>query len=474
MEFDTKTPEGLKAYEEFQRHIATGAPVTFKSPHLAEFRVPEFMRRLFEFSDEGMEIRIEQPPGEESLTVRIEIECEDGHRSALDHIELKRVHGGTNEITFTNEGQAEPAKVLLVLKYMENKFKFGCRVDYAGLNVNQALQRLRFFEAMAKDGLLRVTHLDSGLEILLARVTAGQHPRPEPQWSKTLERLAVIQSKTGTPLFVPEDDIKLDEVRRIYETAHIVETGHTTFKFGQLSTSGGLKMAKNVLREFSGGRSTSMLWQFDAVQTAMILDVEIPIGPVVMSCERVMVTEEDLETLRTAIDLSSPTSSLPIRFTAVDDCPVAARYPDWLPADEKASMTALIASLSSRLDPVVEGLFRAAEQDGVIDVDQLVQVLAETRQAAAPEGEKTNSITKATPEELRAALEPLMDEMQPDDRFKFAAKLFEKNLLSSGKASRLAGMDRVTFLTSLHTVGVAAIDLDEGELEDQKRYIESQ
>ena len=122
----------------------------------------------------------------------------------------------------------------------------------------------------------------------------------------------------------------------------------------------------------------------------------------------------------------------------------------------------------------MEGLFRAAEQDGVIDVDQLVQALAETRQAVAPEGEKTNPITKATPEELRAALDPLMDEMQPDDRFKFAAKLFEKNLLSSGKASRLAGMDRVTFLTSLHTVGVAAIDHDEAELEDQKRYIESQ
>ena len=45
-----------------------------------------------------------------------------------------------------------------------------------------------------------------------------------------------------------------------------------------------------------------------------------------------------------------------------------------------------------------------------------------------------------------------------------AVKLFEMKRLSSGIAAKLAGMDRVTFLLSLHRYGVAMIDLEEDEL----------
>jgi predicted HTH domain antitoxin len=50
-------------------------------------------------------------------------------------------------------------------------------------------------------------------------------------------------------------------------------------------------------------------------------------------------------------------------------------------------------------------------------------------------------------------------------RFLAAAKLFELGRLSSGKASRLAGMDRVEFLHELARIGVPAINLREEELE---------
>jgi len=45
-----------------------------------------------------------------------------------------------------------------------------------------------------------------------------------------------------------------------------------------------------------------------------------------------------------------------------------------------------------------------------------------------------------------------------------AVKLFEMKRLSSGMAAKLAGVDRVTFLLSLHQYGVPAIDLEEEEL----------
>lgn len=50
-------------------------------------------------------------------------------------------------------------------------------------------------------------------------------------------------------------------------------------------------------------------------------------------------------------------------------------------------------------------------------------------------------------------------------RFLAAAKLFELGRLSSGKAARLAGMERVAFLYELARIGVPAINLREEEVE---------
>jgi len=50
-------------------------------------------------------------------------------------------------------------------------------------------------------------------------------------------------------------------------------------------------------------------------------------------------------------------------------------------------------------------------------------------------------------------------------RFLAEAKLFELGRLSSGKASRLAGMNRVEFLHELARIGVPAINLREEEVD---------
>jgi predicted HTH domain antitoxin len=50
-------------------------------------------------------------------------------------------------------------------------------------------------------------------------------------------------------------------------------------------------------------------------------------------------------------------------------------------------------------------------------------------------------------------------------RFLAAAKLYELGRLSSGKAARLAGLERVAFLHELARIGVPAINLREEEAE---------
>ena len=68
------------------------------------------------------------------------------------------------------------------------------------------------------------------------------------------------------------------------------------------------------------------------------------------------------------------------------------------------------------------------------------------------------------PELLPDALQQTRADFEQEARMAMAVKLFEMKRLSSGVAAKMAGMDRVTFLLSLHRYGVAMIDLDEDEL----------
>jgi len=68
------------------------------------------------------------------------------------------------------------------------------------------------------------------------------------------------------------------------------------------------------------------------------------------------------------------------------------------------------------------------------------------------------------PRSLLDALQQTRLEFEQEAKMAMAVKLFEMKRLSSGIAARLAGMDRVTFLLSLHRYGVAMIDIDEEKL----------
>lgn len=80
------------------------------------------------------------------------------------------------------------------------------------------------------------------------------------------------------------------------------------------------------------------------------------------------------------------------------------------------------------------------------------------------------SFTIEIPEEVLLATGQSREEFTREAKFLLAAKLFELGRLSSGKAAQLCDMDRVTFLLSLHRVGVPVIDLDEREIEEEVRY----
>jgi len=76
----------------------------------------------------------------------------------------------------------------------------------------------------------------------------------------------------------------------------------------------------------------------------------------------------------------------------------------------------------------------------------------------------SHQLTVQYPDKLPDALQTTRQDFEHEARMAMAVKLYEMKRLSSGMAAALVGMDRVTFLLSLHRYGAAMIDLDEEEL----------
>jgi tetratricopeptide (TPR) repeat protein len=132
---------------------------------------------------------------------------------------------------------------------------------------------------------------------------------------------------------------------------------------------------------------------------------------------------------------------------------------------------ALSAVQSAMLEVVADAYLGMLSYGVEVDADSLVAQMAKVREAVST-GEKSPLETPSVyfPNHLMHALAPIVQQLDEETRFLLAAKLFERRLLSSGKASHLIDMDRVPFLMNLHRVGVAMIDLTPEELEQEARH----
>ena len=62
------------------------------------------------------------------------------------------------------------------------------------------------------------------------------------------------------------------------------------------------------------------------------------LGPVTMFCKRTYITAEDLDDLRKQIQNANPQTAIKVRLTPFENCPIEARYLNWLPENEAKAL----------------------------------------------------------------------------------------------------------------------------------------
>ena len=78
-----------------------------------------------------------------------------------------------------------------------------------------------------------------------------------------------------------------------------------------------------------------------------------------------------------------------------------------------------------------------------------------------------NSLIVEYPDSLPDVLHMSRGEFEREARLAMGAKLFESGKLTSGQAARLAGLHKVQFLAELNRFGVAAMQVEADELEQE-------
>lgn len=341
-DFSGDDPATRQAREELKRHFETGAPVRIRSPHLKGFTLPDAMQKLVSPPNEDAVLELRPRPGDTLIPVKFEVECDDGETASLDYIVLRRVQGGTVEVTLSNDGQPlVPWSVTIVINRKSGTFNFECHMRYSGANVFQALEGLRFARVMSKGGQLRMINLLTGYVGPTAQLAAGMYPSPDPVLFELVERLLFIQHKTNALFTVPDGDISMDDVEAALDAARIIETGRDTLRAENMTATGSVEYARKALEMFGGGKPKYMVWRPSEDRTVTILGVNVSLGPLVFLCDKTILTEEDQETIRHALESAAEGSeqqNIPVRFTPVDDSPVEVLYPKWLPEEEAAAL----------------------------------------------------------------------------------------------------------------------------------------
>jgi hypothetical protein len=330
--FDKSSAEGRQAFEEFQRHVKTGAPVAVKSQHVQELSFPSFLRPLLDLDHEKTDLILGQKRSDEKVPLKFEMFSSDGEVATLEYVDFEVVQQGTVETTLRNDHQAVPWRVTFVSNLETREVNFSLKVSLANAGVKPALQGLRFQHAMTKKGEFRIENLING-----AVIREQYSPRSDEKVNlhllRLLEELTFIQSRTNTPLCMPEGSITVEQAEEVFFIAQIIRTGRTNFKAEYLPMQSTARQIREALDVIGGGGPPGVLVvKMEEKQLVNIFGTEISLGLATLSSDRFHLEDDEQASLKQRLEACDPEDVIDYRLKL--DGPFEALYSDWLPGDE--------------------------------------------------------------------------------------------------------------------------------------------
>lgn len=239
---------------------------------------------------------------------------------------MRVVQAGAMEVTLANDHQPIPIHLKLVLRPQAKTATLSTRFRFATINVKQFCELLRFKTCMSKPGVLRLIHLDTGLQMLELQTT-GAGDAPAKQFTEAMAALADMQAKLKRPIDIPARDFSEDEWETIVRLSLIVRTGKLIGEWTSISFSLPPEGATNLLAAFGGGQVNVAF--VDVETTEELFGVELPLGIERQMYQQARLANED-DVRRALQAAESDGTQVETRLVPGDDHTVIMEYLDWL------------------------------------------------------------------------------------------------------------------------------------------------
>lgn len=248
-----------------------------------------------------------------------------------------------NEIVLSSENQQTPWRFNFVVNSKSRQIIVRFRLDYAGLTITDALEGASFYEGLVQGGLYVISarHPVTGgfLPIVKAHVPAGAY-QSNAKLVSLLKHLEVIESKTGATFTFPAKPISAGEGNDIAAIADLLKTGHATYEAAPWVSVTPIEQAKQVLESFRNESHRPMAIHSDN-QIVVVLGERVALGPATFFCDRTYIVADDWNALRDALVSSETQQTVNVRFTPFENCPIEARYLNWVSKEEAAQLKEL-------------------------------------------------------------------------------------------------------------------------------------
>ena len=267
------TPEGHAARQDFERHLATGAPFQVDSPHIQQFVAPELLKSYF-----GAILTLRDSslvPGEArgcfSLTSRPCYRTAQRSASTRYRFIRSKLDPGSHS-TFGVTPWVFTLRMSRETKRVDVSWTFGPRP----MNSAAELRIVRFLSALAAGARLVVEDALTELGAFAITVAPDSVSPPRSEHVALLEVIVDIQQRTGVPLAIPDRDLTTRDIAEIYGLANALNTGRATEIVRNLTFKADRALAASVLNEAREGAGRTPIVQNVPNHVWKLLDAEVP------------------------------------------------------------------------------------------------------------------------------------------------------------------------------------------------------
>ncbi len=227
-----KTTDGMKLQKAFDLHIKEGEPITLQGDVIQELKFSDWWETWFGgFDLKKAEIRLGDGSHNRPIPISMKIIPIKGKTVSLANLEFKPVRIGTEFLKFSNEHTSCPFLLTFSMRNEGNKSQGNLTFVFrhTGGEPHEIMGYLNFAKAMVLGGKLRVEFHNNNQSTSTDFPPSNQEV-VDPVFYELVQKLCVVQDKTGHFFRIPNEGISRRDAQSIHELFDVVENGVVNYR----------------------------------------------------------------------------------------------------------------------------------------------------------------------------------------------------------------------------------------------------